>query len=94
IGLARSFILKPEIMLYDEPTTGLDPITAGEITTVMLEMQKKYNMTSVIISHDIHCTKDVANNVCMLIDGINYAEGSFEEMTKSKDPKINSFFYK
>jgi phospholipid/cholesterol/gamma-HCH transport system ATP-binding protein len=94
IGLARSFILKPEIMLYDEPTTGLDPITAGEITIVMLEMQKKYNMTSVIISHDIHCTKDVANKICMLIDGINYAEGTYDEMSKSKDPKINSFFYK
>lgn len=92
IGLARSFILHPEIMLYDEPTTGLDPITSNEIILVMLDMQKKYNMTSIIISHDVHCTKQVANRICVLMDGINYKEGTYEELETSSDDRINSFF--
>lgn len=92
IGLARSLILKPEIMLYDEPTTGLDPITAREISMLMLQMQKKYNTSSIIISHDMHCTQVIANRVCMLIDGINYADGSFAELNKSSDLKIHSYF--
>lgn len=92
IGLARSLILRPEIMLYDEPTTGLDPITSNEITLVMLEMQKLYRMTSIIISHDVNFTKSVSNRICMLIDGINYAEGTYAEMSTSTDLKINSFF--
>jgi phospholipid/cholesterol/gamma-HCH transport system ATP-binding protein len=92
IGLARSFILHPEIMLYDEPTTGLDPITSNEIILVMLDMQKKYNMTSIIISHDVHCTKQVANRICVLMDGINYKEGTYEELENSLDDRINSFF--
>jgi phospholipid/cholesterol/gamma-HCH transport system ATP-binding protein len=92
IGLARSFILHPEIMLYDEPTTGLDPITSNEIILVMLDMQKKYNMTSIIISHDVHCTKQVANRICVLMDGINYKEGTYDELKNSLDHRINSFF--
>ena len=92
IGLARSLILKPEIMLYDEPTTGLDPITASEITNLMLKMQSMYNTSSIIISHDMHCAKLTANRLCMLIDGINYAAGTFEELKKIKDPKVLAFF--
>lgn len=92
IGLARSLILKPAIMLYDEPTTGLDPITAKEIVSVMLMLQKKYNTSSIIISHDMYCTQKIANRVCMLIDGINYADGSFNELKTHTDSNIHAFF--
>ncbi len=92
IGLARSLVLKPEIMLYDEPTTGLDPITAKEITNLMLLMQKKYNTSSIIISHDMYCTRQAANRVCMLIDGINYADDTFDALRTSNDLKVHSFF--
>jgi phospholipid/cholesterol/gamma-HCH transport system ATP-binding protein len=92
IGLARSLILKPEIMLYDEPTTGLDPITAKEISNLMLQMQKKYNTSSIIISHDMHCAQLTANRLALMTDGINYAQGTFDEMQKSNDPKVHSFF--
>ena len=92
IGLARSLILKPELMLYDEPTTGLDPITAEEISNMMLAMQRKYNTSSIIISHDMHCARLTANRLAVMIDGINYAEGTFEELSKMNDPKVHAFF--
>ncbi|MCX6292148.1 MAG: ATP-binding cassette domain-containing protein [Bacteroidetes bacterium] len=92
IGLARSLILKPEIMLYDEPTTGLDPITAKEISNLMLKMQLKYNTSSIIISHDMHCAQLTANRLSVMIDGINYAEGTFDELRKMNDPKVHAFF--
>lgn len=92
IALARTLILKPEIILYDEPTTGLDPITGKEISNLMLEMQKKYNTSSVIISHDINCVKIVANRVVMLIDGVCYATGTYEELEHSEDKKVKQFF--
>jgi len=92
IGLARSLILHPEIMLYDEPTTGLDPITAKEISNLMLQMQKKYNTSSIIISHDMHCARLTANRLTLMTDGINYAEGSFDELVRMKDPKVHAYF--
>ena len=92
IGLARSLVLKPEIILYDEPTTGLDPITAREISNLMLQMQKSYNTTSIIISHDMHCARLTANRLIMMIDGINYAQGTFEELKSIKEPKVHAFF--
>jgi phospholipid/cholesterol/gamma-HCH transport system ATP-binding protein len=92
IGLARALILKPELMLYDEPTTGLDPITSREITSLMLQMQNKYHTTSVIISHDMHCARLTANKLVVLIDGINYAEGRFDELERLEDPKVHAFF--
>lgn len=92
IALARTLILKPEIILYDEPTTGLDPITAREISDLMNELQKKYNTSSVIISHDINCVKIVADRIVMLIDGVCYATGTYEELSKSGDEKIKQFF--
>ena len=92
IGLARALILKPEIMLYDEPTTGLDPITGKEIITLMVDVQKKYHTSSIIISHDMHCAQRVADRVYVMIDGIFYATGKFEELKNSKDEKVKVFF--
>lgn len=92
IGLARALMLRPEIMLYDEPTTGLDPVTGQEISQLMLQMQKKYNTTSIIISHDMHCARLTANRMAVMIDGINYAHGTFGELKSSRDPKVRSFF--
>ena len=92
LGLARTLILKPEIMLYDEPTTGLDSITSKEISNLILEVQKKYNTTSVIITHDIECTKLTADRIIVLKDGVCTAEGTFDNLEKSADPWIRSFF--
>lgn len=92
IALARTLILKPEIILYDEPTTGLDPITGKEISHLMVDIQKKYNTSSIIISHDINCVKIVANRIVMLIDGKCYATGTFNELENSKDPRVKQFF--
>jgi phospholipid/cholesterol/gamma-HCH transport system ATP-binding protein len=92
IGLARCLIVKPEIILYDEPTTGLDPITAKEISNLMLDMQKKYNASSVIISHDKNCSKLTSNRMLILIDGKIHAEGTYEELEKSEDEKVKAFF--
>ena len=92
LGLARTLILKPEIMLYDEPTTGLDPITSKEISKLILDVQKKYDTTSIIITHDIECARITANRVVVLKDGKFIAEGSFKELEKSEDKWIRSFF--
>ena len=92
ISLARTLILKPEIILYDEPTTGLDPITGREINELILEIQKKYNTSSVIISHDMNCVQMVSNRIAMLIEGKCYASGTFDELKKNEDPKIQQFF--
>ena len=92
IALARTLILKPEIILYDEPTTGLDPITGREISKLMYELAKKYNTSSIIISHDMNCVKVVADRIVMLIDGMCYAEGTYEELKQSTDKKVTTFF--
>jgi phospholipid/cholesterol/gamma-HCH transport system ATP-binding protein len=93
IALARTLILKPEIILYDEPTTGLDPITAREIIDLMLRIREKYNTAALIISHDMHCVSTAASRVVMLIDGKCYAEGTYQTLKSNPDPKINLFFY-
>ncbi len=92
IGLARTLILKPEIMLYDEPTTGLDPITSREISELILQMQKKYLTSSVIITHDIGCAKVTSDRILVMNDGYFIAEGTFDELQQSKDKIVNSFF--
>ena len=92
LGLARTLILKPEIMLYDEPTTGLDPITSKEISELILEVQKKYNTSSIIITHDMACAKITANRMIVLKEGVIAAEGTFEELEKSEDKWVRSFF--
>lgn len=92
IAIARTLILNPEIILYDEPTTGLDPITAKEISNLILKVQETYKTSSIIISHDMGCVKTVANKIAMLIDGTCYAVGTYDELSKSKDEKIKPFF--
>ena len=92
VALARTLILKPKIILYDEPTTGLDPITAAEIIALMKSVQEKYKTSSIIITHDIDCARIVSNRMILLIDKINYKEGTFAELEASKDPKIQEFF--
>jgi phospholipid/cholesterol/gamma-HCH transport system ATP-binding protein len=92
IALARTLILRPEIILYDEPTTGLDPITGKEIIELMNEIQKKYNTSSLIISHDMKCVQTASDRVVVLIDGRCYAMGTYEELTQNKDPKVKEFF--
>lgn len=92
IALARTLILKPEIILYDEPTTGLDPLTGREISQLIVNIQKKYHTSSIIISHDMNCVKIVANKIAMLIDGKCYKEGTYDELKNSDDQKIKSFF--
>ncbi len=92
VGLARTIILKPEIILYDEPTTGLDPITAKEISKLILDIQKEYQSTSIIITHDIECARITANRILVLKDGVFIAEGTFEALKKSEDEWVRSFF--
>ena len=92
IALARTLILKPKIILYDEPTTGLDPITSKEIILLMNSIQKQYNTSSIIITHDVDCAKVIANRMILLIDGVNYIEGTFDELANSTDPKVQAFF--
>lgn len=92
VSLARTIVVDPEIMLYDEPTTGLDPVTSDEISLLINEVQEKYKTSSIIITHDIACARTNANRVIMLQDGEVYLEGSLEMFEKSVDPNINLFF--
>ena len=92
IGLARTMILKPEIMLYDEPTTGLDPITSKEISELILSMKQNYHVSSIIITHDIACAKITADRILVMDNGTILAEGTFDELEQSKDNLVNSFF--
>jgi len=92
VGLARTLILKPEIIFYDEPTTGLDPITSREISQLMLDIQKKYDTAAIIITHDIECARLTANRMIVLKDGMSVAEGTFKELESSSDKWIASFF--
>lgn len=92
IGLARTLILNPEIILYDEPTTGLDTITSREISELILALQKKYKTTSIIITHDMACAKLTSDRVIILKEGVIGAEGTYEELEKSEDEWVRSFF--
>ncbi len=92
IGLARTLISKPEIILYDEPTTGLDTITSREISDLILDIQKKYKTTSIIITHDLSCAKKTGNRIMILKDGVIHCEGSYIELENSKDEWVKSFF--
>ncbi|MHB1278909.1 MAG: ABC transporter ATP-binding protein [Bacteroidia bacterium] len=92
IGLARTIVVDPIIMLYDEPTTGLDPSTSDEISKLILDVQKKYKTASIIITHDIACARSVADRLLMLKDGGIYKEGSLKDFETSDDEIIQSFF--
>ncbi|CAM3601886.1 ATP-binding cassette domain-containing protein [Flavobacterium gelidilacus] len=92
IGLARTLVVNPKIILYDEPTTGLDPITSDEISNLINDTKTKFNNSSIIITHDIKCVKTVADRIIMIKDGKVYKEGTLEEFTKDSDPYIKSFF--
>jgi len=92
ISLARTIIVDPMIMLYDEPTTGLDPVTSEEISSLIMEVQKKYKTSSIIITHDIKCALKTANRIVMLNDGEVYKEGKIGDYENSTDPLIESFF--
>lgn len=92
ISLARTIVVDPSIILYDEPTTGLDPVTSDEISLLINDIQKKYKTSSIIITHDIECARTVANRVIMLHDGEVYMEGNLEKFENSNDKLIKSFF--
>ncbi len=92
ISLARTLVVDPRIMLYDEPTTGLDPVTSDEISSLINQVQKKYKTSSIIITHDIECARTTANRIIMLLDGEVYQEGDLGKFENSTDPSIKSFF--
>ena len=92
IGLARTLIIKPEIILYDEPTTGLDSITSKEISELIVSIREKYKTTSIIITHDMPCAKITGDRIVILNEGVIYAEGTYDELEKSDDKWIRSFF--
>jgi phospholipid/cholesterol/gamma-HCH transport system ATP-binding protein len=92
IGIARTLIMRPQIMLYDEPTAGLDPITCIEINNLINQVQKRFNTSSIIITHDLSCAKETGDRVAMLLDGTFVRQGTFEEVFSSDDERIKSFY--
>lgn len=92
IGIARTLILKPKIMLYDEPTAGLDPITSTEINDLIMTVREKYHTSSIIITHDISSAKHTSDRIIVLSQGRNRLEGTFEDLMRSDDPEIKPFF--
>jgi phospholipid/cholesterol/gamma-HCH transport system ATP-binding protein len=92
IGIARTLILRPEVMLYDEPTTGLDPVTCTEINELINQVQQNYHTTSIIITHDLTCAKVTGERVAMLVDGEMLRVGSFEDVFHTDDPRIRRFY--
>lgn len=92
IGIARTLILQPEIMLYDEPTAGLDPITCIDINNLMNQVQERYNTSSIIITHDLTCAKSCGDRIAMLLDGTFVKQGTFDEVFSTNDERIKSFF--
>ncbi len=92
IGLARTLVVHPDIILYDEPTTGLDPITSHEISELINETKEKFNNASIIITHDMNCVKTVADRIVMIKDGKVYKEGKLEDFINDQDQYIQSFF--
>jgi phospholipid/cholesterol/gamma-HCH transport system ATP-binding protein len=92
IGLARSIITKPKLMFYDEPTTGLDPITAKEISVLIIDLQHRLKMTSVVVTHDLLCAKIIADRAIVLDDGKIVKEGSINDLVTSNDPFLKNFF--
>ena len=92
VGIARTLILKPEIMLYDEPTAGLDPITCLEINNLINEIQERFHTSSIVITHDLTCAKAVGNRVAMLLDGKFERQGTFAEVFETDDERVKPFY--
>jgi phospholipid/cholesterol/gamma-HCH transport system ATP-binding protein len=92
IGIARTLILNPEIMLYDEPTAGLDPITSIEINNLINLVREKFHTTSIIITHDLTCAKNTGDRIAMLLDGKFIKQGTFEELFNTEDERIQNFY--
>lgn len=92
VALARALMLKPGLILYDEPTTGLDPITTKEISHLVRDIQEKYNTAAIIITHDIACARITADRVLFINDGLTVSEGTFAESEASPDEWVRSFF--
>jgi phospholipid/cholesterol/gamma-HCH transport system ATP-binding protein len=92
IGIARTLIMKPQIMLYDEPTAGLDPITCLEINNLINEVQEKFHTSAIIITHDLTCARATGDRLAMLLDGKFVKQGSFESVFETKDERIQSFY--
>ncbi|WP_333865470.1 ABC transporter ATP-binding protein [Sphingobacterium sp.] len=92
IGIARTLILRPEIMMYDEPTAGLDPITCLDINGLINEVQERYKTASIIITHDLACAKEVGDRIVMLLDGKFERQGSFEEIFDTDDARVKAFY--
>jgi len=92
IGIARTLILRPQIMLYDEPTAGLDPITCIEINHLINHVRQKFNTTSIIITHDLTCAKTTGDRIAMLFDGKFIRQGTFDEVFASEDERIHDFY--
>jgi phospholipid/cholesterol/gamma-HCH transport system ATP-binding protein len=92
IGIARTLILRPEIMLYDEPTAGLDPVTSREINELIKQVQEKYNTSSIIITHDLTCARETGDRLAMLLDGRFSREGKFEDVFNTSDEQVIGFY--
>ena len=92
MGIARTLIVNPEIILYDEPTTGLDTITSKEISQLILDVRDQYKSTAIIITHDMSCAKITADRIVVLNEGLLIAEGSYDSLKNAANPFINSFF--
>ncbi|MGJ1268454.1 ABC transporter ATP-binding protein [Sphingobacterium spiritivorum] len=92
IGIARTLILRPDIMMYDEPTAGLDPITCLDINSLINEVQEKYKTSSIIITHDLACAKTVGDRIVMLLDGKFERQGSFNEIFDTDDKRVKAFY--
>ncbi len=92
VGIARTLILQPKIMLYDEPTAGLDPVTSMELNQLIMEVRHMYKTSSIIITHDISCARQTADRIIALFDGKNKFEGTFDELKNVKAPELRSFF--
>ena len=92
VALARTLILKPDIILYDEPTTGLDPVTARGIDKLIVELRQKYHTSSIIITHDMNCVRNTADRVALLLDGKCYLTGTYADLSHATDPNIKQFF--
>lgn len=93
IGLARTLILKPDIILYDEPTTGLDPVTGREISKLIVDIRQQYGTSSIIITHDMYCTRIVADRILVLSEGICHAQGDYQSLSVSEDLVVHPFFH-